>query len=329
MKWNPNPAGESWGEDPIAVAHISDTLKEVADSFGEQESKQTTGTLMNNRMKLLARESLRFVHVEDNNEFAEVSKIWLKSAGFKGPIVRCHDGKKAVDYLATLEPDTAPDVILLDFEMPHLNGLEVIKWVRLNFIERDVPVYLLTSSCDPRDRQLAEEAGVTKYFFKTALYDELIQELDRYIAATNRNRPEEAHIRHENMAELILMGEYAAEMVVLTDAEGRVEWVNEAFTRTTGYSLEELFGKKPGRLLQGPGSDHASVRMLHSAIKSVQSCDCEITNYKKNGTPYSVHISLGPVLSMGRLDGFLAVQESIRSNDEALDLIAPAVSSPR
>lgn len=273
---------------------------------------------MNSSLNPLARDSLRIVHVEDNDEFAQVSKIWLKRAGFKRPIVRCHDGRKAIEYFATLDLESAPDVILLDFQMPYRNGLEVLKWVRLNFADRQIPVYLLTSSNDPEDRHLAEEAGATKYLFKTSLYDGLIQELDEFIAATNRGRPEAARKRQETMAELVLMGEYATEMIVLTDAEGRVEWVNESFTRLSGYSLEELLGKKPGGVLQGRDSNRESVRMLHQAVQSAQTCECQIVNYKKDGSPYSVHISLGPVLSVGHLAGFLAVQNDLSETDKAL-----------
>ncbi|MDZ7680482.1 MAG: PAS domain-containing protein [Fodinibius sp.] len=41
-------------------------------------------------------------------------------------------------------------------------------------------------------------------------------------------------------------------MVLITDPQERIEWVNEAFTRVTGYSEQEVLGKRPGNLLQGP-----------------------------------------------------------------------------
>jgi len=102
------------------------------------------------------------------------------------------------------------------------------------------------------------------------------------------------------------------EMLVLTDGEGRVEWVNEAFSRMCGYTLEELRGQRPGRLLQGAKSDPAAVALLRDAVNSFQACDCRIVNYRKDGTPYQVLISLRPVFVGGRLDGFFAVEREIK-----------------
>lgn len=50
--------------------------------------------------------------------------------------------------------------------------------------------------------------------------------------------------------------------VVITDATGRVEWVNDAFTRISGYSLPEVVGRTPGSVLQGPETDAATVALM-------------------------------------------------------------------
>ena len=42
--------------------------------------------------------------------------------------------------------------------------------------------------------------------------------------------------------------------VILTDSHGLVEWINDGFTRLTGYGLDEVVGRKPGNILQGPGT---------------------------------------------------------------------------
>ena len=54
--------------------------------------------------------------------------------------------------------------------------------------------------------------------------------------------------------------------VIITDAQGCIEWVNEAFTRISGYVLEEMQGKKPGDVLQGPQTDPLTIAQLRSAL---------------------------------------------------------------
>jgi len=110
---------------------------------------------------------------------------------------------------------------------------------------------------------------------------------------------------------LAMMGEYANLMIVLTDTQGKVHWANDYFVTTCGYSLPELRGQKPGALLQGPESDPAAIRTLHDAVHSAQPCACQITNYKKNGTPYPVYISVLPLFDEGIHRGFIAMEQDL------------------
>ena len=55
--------------------------------------------------------------------------------------------------------------------------------------------------------------------------------------------------------------------VILANSEGLVVWVNEGFTRLTGYSLEEARNQKPGHLLQGPDTNQETVRFMRDQIR--------------------------------------------------------------
>jgi PAS domain S-box-containing protein len=265
-------------------------------------------------VELLARDLLRIVHVEDDDHFAGLSEHSLRLAGFTQPIVRCNDGILALHYFSTIEPELAPHVILLDLNMPNMNGLEVLHWLRNSHSEQDVAVYLLTSSEEQGDKDQAATDSATEYLLKSPLFDELIENLDRLIATSNNLRLEHARKMGDIMAELAFMGEYAAEMIVLIDTLGCIAWVNEPFVRASGYTSEELRGKRPGMVLQRH-SDPAAVEMLHSALESVHACECRIINYKKDGTAYPAHISLGPVFDDDRLKGFLAVEEILSTEN--------------
>jgi two-component system, OmpR family, phosphate regulon response regulator PhoB len=151
-------------------------------------------------MELLARDSLRIVHIDDDPDFVLLSERSLKKAGFKQPVVRCPDGVLALHYFATMEAEAAPHVILLDFHMPNMNGLEVVQWVRHSYSERDVAIYLLTSSQDPLSMRRAVAAGVTDILCKNPMLDELIEKLDALIAKSNLQRQEaEAKNRKDDL----------------------------------------------------------------------------------------------------------------------------------
>lgn len=92
-----------------------------------------------------------------------------------------------------------------------------------------------------------------------------------------------------------------------TDAKGLITLVNPAFTRLCGHTFEEMKGRKPGAVLQGPESSRESIETLRHAIRNGVSCVAELVNYHKNNIPYRVRIDLRPMLSAsGKVIGFEA-----------------------
>jgi PAS domain S-box-containing protein len=88
--------------------------------------------------------------------------------------------------------------------------------------------------------------------------------------------------------------------ILITEAEPienegpRILYVNDAFTKMTGYTAEEVIGKTP-RILQGPDTDQAELKRLKQALKKWEPCDIEVLNYKKNGEPFWNNFTVAPV----------------------------------
>lgn len=99
--------------------------------------------------------------------------------------------------------------------------------------------------------------------------------------------------------------------VVITDTQGRIEWVNEAFTHLTEYSPDEVRGRTPGSFLQGPESDKEIAQQMRDAIKRCESINVEIVNYAKNGQKYIVRIEIEPLYQDGRHTGFMAIETDV------------------
>lgn len=88
--------------------------------------------------------------------------------------------------------------------------------------------------------------------------------------------------------------------VLITEAQPqdepgpRIIYVNEAFTRMTGYTADEVIGQSP-RMLQGPKSDNNELARLGKALRNWESCEITTVNYKKNGEEFWINIAVSPV----------------------------------
>jgi PAS domain S-box-containing protein len=138
------------------------------------------------------------------------------------------------------------------------------------------------------------------------------------LAANERLRQQDAENR-----KLALIAARTDNAVVLTDAAGRTVWVNEGFGRLTGYSLNEMVGKKPGAVLQGPGTDTETVRRIGERLRNGEGFSEEILNYAKNGRSYWLAIEVQPIYDeAGRLTNFMAIESDITAQRAARQRLA-------
>lgn len=96
--------------------------------------------------------------------------------------------------------------------------------------------------------------------------------------------------------------------VILTDANRKILWVNEDFTKITGYTLTEVIGRKPS-LLQGPETEREAIGRIRRSLEQEVSFREEITNYRKNGESYLCKLVIHPVFNREQqLTNFIAFE---------------------
>ena len=136
--------------------------------------------------------------VEDNAQDEMLTVRALRRANVANQIDIARDGQQALDYLfregefAGTDDPGLPTVILLDIGLPRLSGLEVLERLRANPHTALVPVVILTSSDEERDRLKSYQFGCNSFVRKPvdfADFAETVARLGVYWLATNEAPP--------------------------------------------------------------------------------------------------------------------------------------------
>jgi CheY-like chemotaxis protein len=121
--------------------------------------------------------------VEDDSVDAMTVRRALRDVGSTRLLVHQINGEEALKYLRAAADDDTPGLILLDLNMPRMNGLEFLEHKQADDRLRDVPVVVLTTSTNAKDIERSYELGVEKYLVKPIDYRkfiDLIKDLDVY-----------------------------------------------------------------------------------------------------------------------------------------------------
>ena len=143
----------------------------------------------------------------------------------------------------------------------------------------------------------------------------------------HRQRHEDALLRHQraqelaqmelaasarNSQRLALVAKYANDSIIISGPDGRIEWVNDAFSRIMGYSFSEVVGRLPNEIFNAPGTDPAALAKLDHARNSQIAVRAEILNQDKTGRLLWVETSILPIFDeRGSLQLWVAVEREI------------------
>ncbi len=120
--------------------------------------------------------------IEDDDLDAMIVEHSLRDLGITNQLIRLNNGEQAIDYLRGGD-NHPPCLILLDLNMPKMNGIEFLKVVKADERLRMIPVVVLTTSREKRDIVESFELSVAGYMVKSADYAEaarIIRMIDKY-----------------------------------------------------------------------------------------------------------------------------------------------------
>ena len=119
---------------------------------------------------------------------------------------------------------------------------------------------------------------------------------------------------------LSLVARETSNLVIITDRQKRIEWVNDSFTKLTGYSLDEIKGQRPS-IFQFEKTDPTTIAYINECLdQQIPVSNVEILNRGKQGNEYWLSLNIVPVQDVtGEITGYIAVESDV-TDRKAIDI---------
>jgi PAS domain S-box-containing protein len=238
--------------------------------------------------------------VEDNDLQLKLITEFLRETEFKViPAKNAFEAWQAANQ-------EMPDLILLDIMMPGMSGIELCKKFKASKKLSEIPVIFLTALGNKNDIIVGLKSGAADYIAKPFDQQELLARInvhlelkkskDTILEQNNKLKLEleRRRIAEENFRIFFQAVSASPAMVVITDKNGIIEYVNPAFTDITGYKIDEVQGKKPNIIKSGYHSE-GFYKNLWETILSGAEWQGEFCNKKRNGDLYWEFASIAPL----------------------------------
>jgi len=129
---------------------------------------------------MMIESSLKILLIED--DMIEIMKMHRTVASLKlnHKIIEANDGEEALKILE--QKDSLPDIILLDLNMPKINGIEFLKILKKDKELKYIPTIILTTSSNQKDLLECYKTGIAGYVLKPLKYEDYVSKIDKLLA---------------------------------------------------------------------------------------------------------------------------------------------------
>lgn len=232
----------------------------------------------------------RILLIDDDVELCALYARQLNNAGMQ--VTLCHVSSDAIATLAS----TQPELIVLDVDMPDINGLELAALIRQMDEFNHVPIVFLSSDSSIQTRLASMRLCADDYWCNPMAASTLVEILRVRVARARTVRDGHVGLRRA-LRDLEFMQKAVDEhaIVATTDAEGRIVHVNRKFTEISGYTQEELVGQTH-RIVKSGRHPEAMYDQMWETIASGRAWHGTLTNRAKDGHLYQVSTTIVPKL---------------------------------
>ena len=259
-----------------------------------------------NLMELLVYiEGIEVLVVEDSPIIsAQIKKIL---GSFLLNVCIAQDGLKALEIL---EKKPNIQMIVSDYNMPNMNGLEFIKTLKKDPKYADIPVIVISSQSNIDMKVNLFKNGANDLIKKPVLEEELKTKVIHIFS--NIKQIEDIKCFNKILDENIIS--------FSVDTRGIINYASEAFCKISGYAKEELIGKTHNTI-KHPDMPVSIFKEIVEAIRGSKKWKGEIKNLKKDGTHYWVNAVLEPIFDKTKnVVGYTSVQQDITDKKKIYEL---------
>lgn len=260
------------------------------------------------------KKGIKILIVEDDEDDVVLIKDFIHS-GMKGVVCTIDHATSFFQAESYIE-NNCYDICLLDYRLGEVDGLEFLRTVKTK--EVTTPIIFLTGQGDEEVAIAAMKAGATDYLLKAKLSPELLCQSIRY--AVELHKKEELRRQAEEQVRKLLCAiEQSPIIVMITDTDGNIEYVNPKFTQVTGLTAEEVIGTNMREL---GGQSPEEYKRMWDAIICGGEWRGEFHNKKSTGESYWELVSVSPVRNEeGVITYFIVVKEDITKCKRAEEMI--------
>jgi len=277
---------------------------------------------------------------DDNLENIQIIIDSLKDSDIQYKVIRAINGKVLCEYAIK----RLPDLIITDWEMPEMNGIEAVKHLKKLESTKDIPIIMCTGIMTTSENlKMALDSGAVDYIRKpidkielqARVYSMLkLGESHRIIKEQNytleqqkneiQSQTEELEQVNLELEKLSIVARETSNAVIITDNEGRYIWVNKGYERIFGYELEEVItGKNQKNILNVTNGQYIN-DLINKSLKTGESVNYEFEAPSKSGKKMWLQTTISPILDKhGSVSKLIAIDSDISKIKEAeLEILA-------
>ncbi len=261
--------------------------------------------------------------VVDDNEHNLFTLRSLVNRHMDVKILEAGSGREALD-LARSHADI--DLIILDVQMPEMDGFETARMLKLHKKTRNIPVIFLTAAFKTEEfQQKGFEVGAADYLLKPIDDNQLLNKISTYFRLIEKER-ELNRVLEQKVAErtaklyqanqhLQKILENMGEALLILNPKGVIKQVNPAACRLLGYAEQELIGMAIGDVFEEEGQEQANAFMgtwLEALIRTGALQDIEAAFLAKDGTRVPVLFSRTAIQDQaGNIDEIICIAKNM------------------